>query len=96
MEKEWFAVKRTRSSTHYQFYAPDLRNREIIEAIAPNGGNFEVIVLIEKSAYDELARRLADMEAWTEPKPQIEYGLRHMQARIEKLEAEIERLKGEK
>lgn len=56
----------------------------------------EAVEVIEKWAYNELVRKLEDMEAWTEPKPQIEYGLRHMQARIEKLEAEIERLKGEK
>lgn len=46
---EWFAVKRTKASKNYEFYCPNKRNREIIEQIAPNGGNFEVIELVEKS-----------------------------------------------
>ena len=44
--QEWFAVKRSKDS-QYQFYKPDARNRQTIEEIAPNRGNFEVITLIE-------------------------------------------------
>lgn len=52
--REWFAVKRAKGSS-YQFYEPNPRNRKTIEAIAPDGGNFEVTCLVEKSAYDALA-----------------------------------------
>lgn len=52
--REWFAVKRAKKSS-YQFYEPNPGNRKTIEAIAPDGGNFEVTCLIEKSAYDRLA-----------------------------------------
>lgn len=51
---EWFAVRRTKYSTSYQFYEPSIGNRETIEAIAPDGGNFEVVTLIDKRAFDEL------------------------------------------
>lgn len=78
--REWFAVKRGKNSS-YQFYEPNSRNRKTIEAIAPDGGNFEVTCLIEKSAYDALAaenerfRNLIDIKslvdkflAWPLPK----------------------------
>ena len=60
--REWFAVKRSKTSS-YQFYAPDPRNRECIEAIAPENGNFEVITLIEKADFDKIKKALDELHA---------------------------------
>jgi len=43
----WFAVKRTKASPSYQFYEPHPQNRQAIDEIAPNAGNYEVIELVE-------------------------------------------------
>jgi len=61
--KEWFAVKRTEYSKSYQFYPPNKNNKQTIAAIEPDGGNFEVVTLIEKTAYDALAEKLKAAEA---------------------------------
>ena len=58
--REWFAVKRTKASTSYQFYEPNKNNLKSIEAIAPEGGNYEVITLVSKSALDELQTQLEE------------------------------------
>lgn len=42
----WYAVKRAKKSVSYEFYPPDPRNKSTIEAIAPDGGNFEQIELV--------------------------------------------------
>ena len=39
---EWFAVKRTKDSKSFQLFEPNIRNKEIIDAIAPEKGNYLV------------------------------------------------------
>lgn len=59
--REWFAVKITKESK-YQFYPPNENNLAIIEDIAPDRGNFEVIRLIEYSAYEDVCKQFEDAD----------------------------------
>lgn len=61
--EKWFAVKRAKSSA-YHFYAPRADNLKTIEAIAPDGGNFEVVELVDCARLLPLIRELcAELEA---------------------------------
>jgi hypothetical protein len=86
--REWFAVKRTKDSG-YHFYAPNENNRETIESIAPDRGNFEEVTLIEKSAYTALETELTSYKKHLKL---FEESIRHsFKEREDALEAKLEK-----